>query len=70
VERPDVDPGRCRLSLFFIRDYDFDLDLVIERLEADFLDFSGVMIGRCLLSLPRQRRLLEERSLAAELKDP
>ena len=57
----------------FICERDLDFDRVIERLEADGFDLSGVITGLCLLvKLAKHRRflLLDELALAPELNEP
>lgn len=69
VESPEVESGRFSLPLFLALECDFDFDRVTDRLEADGRDFKGVMTGLCLLMFPALSRLLDDGSLAAELKE-
>lgn len=69
VERPEVDSGRRSFPLILALDYDFDFDRVTDRLEADGRDFRGVMTGLCLETFATLILLLDDGSLAAELKE-
>ena len=53
-----------------VDNFDLDFERVMDRLEAERRDLSGVITGLCLLKLPRHRPLDEDLSLVAELKEP
>ena len=49
---------------------DLDFERVMDRLEAEGFDFSGVITGRCLSMFTSARPLLDNLCQLAELKDP